>query len=78
MKAKKTFVYCEYCGAPHEDISPPTEKQYQNGFIHIGNFSTVLLNNLKRKDVSHACNLEGVYCNVNCLASHIKKLRGQK
>ena len=74
MKTKKTFVCCEYCNKPYEDISPPDATQYKQGFIKIGNFSTILLDNLK-KSKGHSFELQGVYCNMECLIKQMKKVR---
>ena len=75
MKIKRIFKYCEYCDKTWEDVSPPTNEEYQGGLIFINEFSTVLLN---VKEGSHSANLEGIYCNFDCLIKHIKKLRKVK
>ena len=81
MKPNKTFTYCEFCNASHEEVSPPSKEQYENGMIKIGENSSILLpiaivkqNRKKRIADSHAKDLEGLYCNYKCLIGKIKKI----
>ena len=74
MKQTKTFEYCEYCNKAWEKISPPTAEAYKLGVIVIGEFSTILLSNKKGR-TSFAIDLKGIYCNIDCLVKHLKKLR---
>lgn len=76
MKEKKTFIYCEYCDTAYEDVSPAREEQYQQGFIIIGKYSHVLLTN--QIDKVHFVNLQGVYCDINCLVKRINNARKTK
>ena len=78
MKDKKIFVYCEYCNKAYEDISPPSKEQYKQGVIQLGEFSSVLLNVKRNASSSHSKNLEGIYCDIDCLTKHIEKARGDK
>lgn len=81
MKPTKTFNYCEFCNASHEQVSPPSKEQYESAIITIGEGSSVLLpiNIVERnwrKGVadSHATNIQGIYCDYECLIAKIKEI----
>lgn len=81
MKSERTFKYCEHCNTPLESLSPPSEEQYENSMITIGDFSTLLLPNKlvlnKTKSgfaKSHSESLRGVYCGPECLKARLNKL----
>ena len=85
MKTPKTFTSCEFCDAPHEEVSPPSKEQYESGMINIGDRSSVLLpiNAVKRnrqKGIadSHAADLQGLYCDYKCLVGKIKEILKKK
>ncbi len=60
MKTKKTFVYCEYCNKAWEDISPPSNDQYESGVIKIQEYSTLLLPKKIAKKGGHSKDINGV------------------
>jgi len=86
MKNKKQFKYCEYCNEPHEDISPPTKQQYEEGLISLHEmFSTLLLpkkvakaRTTKGYSIGNSFDLAGTYCNRKCLNNHIKQVLNSK
>lgn len=58
----------------HEDISPPLPTAYKGGRIFI-NDGQILLDNLKSKKSGHAVIFAGIYCEIECLCNHLRKLR---
>lgn len=81
MQKKKTFMYCETCGEAHEDISPPQKESYEQGRVEIGKHSSILLPEsvaearaIKGYTTNHARDIEGIYCNYECLSLRLKRL----
>ena len=71
MKKIKRFNYCENCDKAWEDESPPTKEAYKSNLIKLENNSSVLLNTTGS---THSKNLDGIYCNIDCLAELVKKI----
>lgn len=80
MKPVRTFVECEHCGTLIETVSPPSERQYQQGLIELGEGSTVLLDVKDRpgRSVAHSAPLQGLYCDLECLLEKIRHERHRK
>jgi len=71
MKPKKTLVCCEHCDTAHEFVLPHTSKQYEMGFIYLGEFSTLMEGNT-------SIDLQGYYCNFDCLRAFITEAQLKK
>lgn len=77
MKEQRTFEFCEECNKAWEVASPPTKQAYNSGLIRIVDGSMLLKKPKKKKrgeTASHAEWIEGIYCNIECLIKHLKKM----
>lgn len=80
MKKPYEITHCEYCDEIITLESPPSNKRYENGEIHITEGSILLpraivkKNHKKGRSDSHAAYINGHYCGPQCLFRQIKKI----
>lgn len=74
-KPTREVTNCEHCDGIIELCSPPLERAYKIGQIHIER-GDVLLN--VESPSLHAASLNGYYCTPGCLAARIEVVRSTK
>lgn len=81
MNPTKSYRACENCGRHLSADSPPPPRAYERGEIHIDGGSLVLLPNAVVKEDhvdgysdSHAANISGAYCDLECLVTRIRNI----
>ena len=73
-KPIKQMTECEHCDRKIDLESPPLQEYYEQGRIDISEHSTILLGR-SQDALSHAAFIDGYYCDLDCLISHLKELR---
>jgi hypothetical protein len=75
MKSTKTFYYCEYCNEEIEK-EPFFDEHFKNGLIRIKEGTMLLTQEIVQRDNLEfpVKNIDGYYCNLECLISHLKKI----
>lgn len=77
---KKEIIVCNNCKKEWSYSSPPTQEQYENGFLYIENGMVLLperIVKMRHKDGitdSYVAEISGDYCNIDCLVKKIKKI----
>jgi hypothetical protein len=80
MKEPYQVTHCEFCNGHIVLGSPPSKGRYDSGEINISNSSILLPDAVVKKNHKkgiadgHASNINGIYCNYECLMKQIKKI----
>ena len=85
MKQVESYQPCENCGKHLYAESPPPPRAYERGEIHLCGGSMILLPDevVKARHVDgvadgHAENVDGHYCDIECLTEHIRTILRKK